>query len=264
MGLRQLDALLGEDLRVVEHAPGLEVHRVGVPLALVGHVAHVAGGQAQRLDDLIVGQVLDEAFLDQRGVQARVAHDDFGVVARSDRGLQLRPVVGALGIGDVLELDVQVRVGGLEGLFDRLEAGLLVALDHVVEHGDLRGLVSRREGGEAQHERQRQDQRKQFLHDIFLLVLYSGGIRSALEPICRTVRISYAFFRISSNHRLIMPCNLLKENILNFGNYIPILFLFLHGPGKGGKSARLRTARSGRSRERRCCGTPWGSCAPAA
>src|SRR5690606_35716032 len=102
---RNLNAEVFEHFYVVEDAPGLEVDRVSVPFALIGHIAHVTGCKAQILDDLIASQVLYISFFNQVRVKSGISHHDLVEILCIDRGIQLRPIVGTLRVSAILKLD---------------------------------------------------------------------------------------------------------------------------------------------------------------
>ena len=137
------NAQVVEDLLVVENAPGLEVDGEAVDLAISGNVAQIALRQAQTCDNSVVGQISNIAVLDQVGIQAGVAHHDFGLVAGSQCGLQLGEVVSALVVHNVFPGDVVFGMLSSESSFNCIQTGLLGGLSHVVEDSDLYVLNSR-------------------------------------------------------------------------------------------------------------------------
>ena len=137
VGLGLAQAQIGEDLLVVEHAPGLEVNGEAVDPAVGGNVTQVAGGQTQTVDHFVVGHVGNIALLHQIGIQAGVTHHNLRLIAGGQRGLQLGEVVCALVVHHVVPGDVVLRMLGGKGGLNRVQAGLLGGLSHIVENRNL-------------------------------------------------------------------------------------------------------------------------------
>ena len=143
--------VLFEDGLIVEDAPSLKVDGEAVNFSVGGHVAQIAGGQIQALDDLVIAQIHNEALRHQIRIQTGVAHDDVRLVTAGQGGGQLGEVVGALIVVDVIKLHIGMKLG--EGRLDSVQTGLLGRLRHVMEHGqgDLVLCCSKAAHGQRQH-----------------------------------------------------------------------------------------------------------------